>query len=319
MSTDGDPLLSSLLGIAEELYGLPPAEFTGTRNAWAKQTKADGDAALAKRVTELRKPSTAAWVVNVLMRHQGDQMAQVLDLGASLRRAQADLDGEALRDLARQRRQLTTAVTRQGRDLAKDLGQRLTEAVADQVQDTLHAAMVDEAAAQAVTCGLLVTALTSTGVASAPDEYVDAIAVPEAIGRTARPRPHPARAPAKRGLSVVPDLEEAAPAVDREAEARAAALEEARQAVTSAKSGADEARKKVRKATKRIERGQAATLQTAEELEEARRRVAELEHRLEQLDDESVEADRRKERAEAKYAAAQEALEQAQTTLQDLS
>ena len=46
-----DPLLS----IAEELYSLPPAEFTGTRNQWAKQTKADGDAELAKRVTELQE------------------------------------------------------------------------------------------------------------------------------------------------------------------------------------------------------------------------------------------------------------------------
>ena len=78
-----DPILS----IAEELYALLPAEFTGTRNQWAKQTKADGDGELAARVTELRKPSTAAWVVNMMMRHQGEQMAQLLELGASLRQA----------------------------------------------------------------------------------------------------------------------------------------------------------------------------------------------------------------------------------------
>ncbi len=154
-----DPLLS----IAEELYSLPPADFTGTRNQWSKQTKADGDPELAKRVTELRKPSMAAWVVNMLMRHQGEQMTQVLELGASLRKAQSDLDADALRELTRQRRQLTTAVTRQGRDLARELGQKLTEAVADQVQGTLHAAMVDENAAAAVRSGLLVSALDRHG------------------------------------------------------------------------------------------------------------------------------------------------------------
>ena len=60
-----------LLGIAEELYALLPADFTGTRNQWAKQTKADGDRELAARVTALRRPSVAAWVVNLLMRHRG--------------------------------------------------------------------------------------------------------------------------------------------------------------------------------------------------------------------------------------------------------
>ena len=101
-----DPLLS----IAEELYALTPSEFTGSRNEWAKQSKAE-DPELAKRILALRKPSVAAWVVNMMMRHQGDQMTQVLELGASLRQAQENLDGEAMSELTRQRRQLTTAVT----------------------------------------------------------------------------------------------------------------------------------------------------------------------------------------------------------------
>lgn len=299
-----DPLLS----IAEELYSLPPAEFTGTRNQWSKQAKADGDAELAKRVTELRKPSTAAWVVNMLMRHQGEQMTQVLELGASLRQAQSDLDADALRELTRQRRQLTTAVTRQGRDLARDLGQKVTEAVADQVQGTLHAAMVDEDAAAAVRSGLLVSALTATGVGKA--EVVDAVAVPAAIGLTARPRALPARKRAE--LSAVPDLE---PGPDEAARAREAERKVAQEAVDAALAEADEAQRRVRKAGKRVTKVQARTLQAAEELEEARRRVAELEHELETLDGEAVSADEKKERAEERYAAAQDALEQAQAAL----
>ena len=298
-----DPLLS----VAEELYALTPSEFTGSRNEWAKQTKAE-DPDLAKRILALRKPSVAAWVVNMMMRHQGEQMTQVLELGASLRQAQENLDGDALRELARQRRQLTTAVTRQGRDLAQELGQRLTEAVADQVQGTLHAAMVDQDAALAVRSGLLVSALTATGVGAA--DVVDSVAVPAAIGLTARPRPMPA--PRRAELSAVPDLEETP---DEVAAAKEAARRKAEESVEKARDDADEARRRVRKATKRVEKVQARTLQAAEELEEARRRVAELEHELETLDEDAVEADERKERAEKRYVDAQEALEQAQDAL----
>ncbi|HYO38193.1 MAG TPA: hypothetical protein VER39_00900 [Nocardioidaceae bacterium] len=314
-----DPLLS----IAEELYGLTPGEFTGTRNAWAKQTKADGDPELAKRVGELRKPSLPAWVVNMMMRHQGEEMAQVLDLGASLRQAQADLDGEALRELTRQRRQLTTAVTHQGRMLAGQLGQKVTEAVADQVQATLHAAMVDEDAAAAVRSGMLVGPLVATGVGSA--DVVDAVAVPAAIGMTARPRARTAPAasapvPERPGLSVVPPPE---PTPDEQQRAREAEQEarrrSAQEAVAAALADADEAQRRLRKADKRVKRVQAHTLQTADELDQARRRVAELEHELEGLDDEAGSAEERRVRAEQRYAEAQRALEQAQAALSELS
>jgi hypothetical protein len=305
-----DPLLS----IAEELYSLPPTEFTGTRNQWAKQTRADGDPELAKRVGELRKPSVSAWVVNMMMRHQGDQMAQVLDLGASLRQAQSDLDGEALRELTRQRRQLTTAVTHQGRTLAAELGQKVTETVADQVQSTLHAAMVDEQAAAAVRSGMLVAALAATGVDGA--DVADAVAVPAAIGLTARPRSRPAPQRAERAdLSVVPEPD---PQPDAEQKARHAERTAAQEAVDRAMQAADDAQRRLRKATKRVKRIEAGTLQAADELDQARRRVAELEHALEGLDDAAAAAADKQERAEQRYAEAQEALEAAQASLSEL-
>lgn len=305
-----------LIGIAEELYALTPADFTGTRNEWAKQTKADGDPELAKRVTALRKPSMSAWVVNMLMRHQGDQMTQVLDLGASLRQAQADLDGDALRELARQRRQLTKAVTQQGRQLARDLGHKLTESVADQVQGTLHAAMVDEGAAAAVRSGLLVSAIESTGVGAT--DVVETVAIPEAIGLTARPRATPRKAPAAKRteLSVVPEPEENEQ--EKEAVRRAEERAAAQAAVGTATANADEARRRLRKAEKRVKKVEARTLQAADELEQTKRRVAELEHELETLDQEAVAADERKETAEERYGEAQEALEEAQAELKSL-
>jgi hypothetical protein len=319
-----------LLGIAEELYGLAPGQFTGTRNEWAKRTKGEGDRELADRVGALRRPSVAAWVVNMLMRHRSDEMGQVLDLGASLRKAQADLDGEALRDLTRQRRQLTTAVTHQGRLLAGELGQKVTDAVADQVQATLHAAMVDEDAASAVRSGMLVAALEATGVGHA--DVAEAVAVPAAIGMTPRPRPEPAarRADlsvvgartAKAGTGKAGDAAEGPGDEPDDTARRQEELERrrrsAQEAVDRAADAADDARSRLRKAQKRVNKVQAATLQAADELDQARRRVAELEHDLENLDDETAEAEDRRVRAEQRYDEAAGALEEAKSRLADV-
>ena len=56
-----------------------------------------------------KKPSTAAWAVNQLVRHETEQVDQVLAVGEALREAQRTLDGEELRALTRQRRQKAMA------------------------------------------------------------------------------------------------------------------------------------------------------------------------------------------------------------------
>ncbi len=183
--SETDPLLA----VADELYGLALPEFTPARDARAKTLKAE-DADLAKRVKALKKPSTAAWVVNLLVRREAEQVEQVLAVGTALREAQAAMSGEELRTLTRQRRQLTAAVTTQARRVAAAAGVKVTQAVADQVEATLTAAMVDEGCAAAVRSGLLVTGLATTGVDAV--EPGTAVAVPEALGFTATARPRPA-------------------------------------------------------------------------------------------------------------------------------
>ena len=315
-----DPLLS----IAEELYSLAPGEFTGTRNEWARQTRADGDRELAERVTALRRPSTAAWVVNMLMRHQAEQMTQVLDLGASLRRAQADLDGDALRELTHQRRRLTTVLTQQGRELARDLGQKVTGSVAEQVEDTLHAAMVDEGAAAAVRSGMLVAALTATGVEQA--DVADALAVPAALGLAPRARTRPAAR--RTALHAVPEKPRASgdpgDPGDADVATRARQREEAearrrarQQSLDEARAAADEEKRRLRKARKRVSRLEARTLQVADELEQLRGRAAELEHELDTLDERSDRARTRRDRVEERYAQAHDALSAAETSLDE--
>ena len=104
--------MAELLEIADELYGLSLPEFTPARDARAKELKGTP---LAAQVKALRKPSTAAWVVNLLVRRETEQVEQVLAVGAALREAQASMSGDELRALTRQRRQLTAAVTTQAR------------------------------------------------------------------------------------------------------------------------------------------------------------------------------------------------------------
>jgi hypothetical protein len=47
-------------------------------------------------VKALRKPSVAAWVVNLLVRREAEQVEQVLGVGEALREAQAGMSGEEL-------------------------------------------------------------------------------------------------------------------------------------------------------------------------------------------------------------------------------
>lgn len=180
-----------LVNIAQGLYALAPQEFTASRNEQAKAARDDGDRELAEAIKALRKPSSAAWVVNMLARHQPAELEQLVDLGAALREAQENLDGAELRELNRQRHELVSAVARQARALAADLGHRVSESVATEVEQTLRAALTDAAAGAAARSGLLTHALETTGLA--PVELGDAVAVPSAVpgpddtpGRTAK-------------------------------------------------------------------------------------------------------------------------------------
>ena len=248
--------MAELLEIADQLYGLPLPEFTPARDARAKALKGTD---LAKQVKALRKPSVAAWVVNLLVRRESQQVEQVLSVGAALREAQASMSGDALRELTRQRRQLTAAVTTRARRTAREEGTRVTDAVADQVEATLTAAMVDADCARAVRSGMLVTALATTGLA--PADLAGAIAVPEALGfqapaRAAEPPPRP-------DLHVVPD-----PEADRKA------IEAAERALAAAQSDLDEATETHDEATAAYDELAARSLQLQAEIDELRGRIA---------------------------------------------
>lgn len=145
---------------ADELYRLPPEEFTAARDAAAKAVKDAGDTEVAKELKALRKPSVAAWLVNVLVAEQPDLVEQLLVLGPALAEAQAKGQGDELRALGAQRRDLVDAVVAQAVELA---GRSTTAAVRDEVASTLETALADQEAAEAVRSGRLVRALSYAG------------------------------------------------------------------------------------------------------------------------------------------------------------
>ena len=273
--------LSPLLEIADELYALPLGDFTPARDAKAKSLKGTD---LAAAVKTLRKPSLAAWVVNLFVRREAAQVEQVLSVGAALREAQAGMSGEELRALTKQRRQLTAAITQQARTLARHEGVKVTQAVADQVESTLTAAIVSERCGAAIRSGLLVAALATTGV----DELDPAgsLAVPDALGFTATTT---APAPSKRpDLRVVadPDADEKARTAAEEA------LTEAEEAVVEAQTAYDDT-------AVEVEQLEAKQLQIQAEIDEFKRQIAALEEAHDEVDDDLVEAEEARDEARA--------------------
>ena len=217
--------MSTLEESAQELYALAPSDFTAERNRRAKEVRTAGDATLADRIQKLRKPTTAAWLLNILVRTHRDDVDQVLALGAELRAAQGVLSGDELRALDRTRRQLTHAVTDQARALGREAGHPVSEQVAGAVEETLRAAMTDPAAAAALSTGLLTDAFSATGLDPVALDGLVAVpttTLPASDAGAPRPRGRPAASTEERG----PDASEVR-AAEVALEEAVAALEEA--------------------------------------------------------------------------------------------
>lgn len=279
----------ALTAAADELYALVPEEFTAARNARARDAKTD-DTALGQRIGEFRKPSPAAWILNQLVREQPDAVDELLDLGADLRDAQAAGDGKTLTTVGAERRQLIAGLLRQATHIADAADRSPSRAVLDEVEQTLIAATVDEAAGGALRTGRLTRSLQAVGF-----EAVDLDGAVAGEASAARPRklraakPGAATGTAKRtGAGKkgegADEQAEADAAAEREAAARAA-REQADADVQDAKGRLDAAAKALAEAEDLLK----AAEWNADELRDERH---ELETRLKALRSEIVDAER---------------------------
>ncbi|MGW6359960.1 hypothetical protein ACWFR5_33545 [Streptomyces sp. NPDC055092] len=140
--------------VAEELYRLPPVQFTAARNARAAEAKRAGDAATARRIAAFRKPSLAAWVSNLLAREK-EEAGQLLELAEALREAHRTLDPEQFRTLSHQQHVVVAGLARQAGGLARQAGQPVSPSVLHEVEQILHAALADPEVAEQWATGRL--------------------------------------------------------------------------------------------------------------------------------------------------------------------
>ena len=165
--------------VADELYALPPEDFTAARTAAAKADKAN-----AKQINALRKPTVGAWLVNRLARNDSDLLEQLLRLGPALADAQQTGQGDALRELGQQRRQLLAAVTDTAFAAA---GRAPTAASRAEVESTLEAALADPTTADAVRSGRLVRSLSYAGFGGVDLDGAVAISRPSKTALAEKP------------------------------------------------------------------------------------------------------------------------------------
>ncbi len=272
-----DGSVDELTAIADRLYAGPADAFTDARNLAAREC---GDKSLAARVKKLKKPSVAAWSINLLVRRESDQIDSVLQLAESLRAAAEALDGDELRALTRQRRQLTTALASTARSLAREAGVRLTPPVVEQVEAMLNAAMLDPLAAEVIRTGRVVTAFSSTGVSELDVDAV--VALPEALDVRATPVEPPAgdeedTSSGAVELRVVPDT--------------GAKLAAAEDALEEANGHVAEAEAELAGVEESVESLNARRLQLQGEADELRRRLAAIEDDVDRVDDDLEEAE----------------------------
>lgn len=289
-----------LAAIADELYGLEPGEFTAARNDAAKQAKAAGDAALAAAIEALLKPSTAAWLVNQLTRRHPEQIDELLGIGDALREATSAADAAALKDLNAARRAVLAAMGRSAQALARELGHPASDSVAREVEETLHAGLVDAAAGVGVRSGRLVKALAPAGFGEV--DLTGALAVPG--GAT----PPPASKPKTDKASKEAAAERARAEALEQAWAAAA---ETREALETAGADATEAETGLGLATAHREQTEADVEDAIEALRAARESLAEAERN-------ERDAAKRQRAAEKALDAAQRKSDKASAALKDL-
>jgi hypothetical protein len=143
---------------ADELYGLPPGEFTSARDERVKQLRKD-DREAADAVKALKKPTVAAWALNQLARERGKDVDALLKAGEKLQSAQEDLlaggDRAAFQRAAATERELVAELAAEAVSLTRESRERPGAGLEEKIAATLHAAALDEETADRLRAGRL--------------------------------------------------------------------------------------------------------------------------------------------------------------------
>jgi hypothetical protein len=122
-----------------ELYQAEPEDFMQRRAELAAGARAEGEAAVAKQIAALRKPTRSAWVVNRLVRNDPEVTTRLAALSTKLHAAEGSADGARIRELTAARSRLVDELTRQA---LEDLPAP-PAALREEVTATFDAALAD--------------------------------------------------------------------------------------------------------------------------------------------------------------------------------
>ncbi|MCG5440325.1 hypothetical protein PSH25_004996, partial [Micromonospora sp. PSH25] len=86
--------------LVQQLYRTPPDRFVAARDAAVAEARRAGDPATARQLARLRRPTVAAWLVNLLAIRRPELVADLVQLADALRVAQRELRGPRLRELS---------------------------------------------------------------------------------------------------------------------------------------------------------------------------------------------------------------------------
>lgn len=110
----------------DDLFALPPQEFTAARDELAKKLASEGDKERAAEVKGIRKPTLIAWALNQLARRHRDDLEALIEAGDALRSAQrkalSGVKGAEFRPAAERRRKLVQELTRKTVDILGEVG-----------------------------------------------------------------------------------------------------------------------------------------------------------------------------------------------------
>jgi hypothetical protein len=255
--------------VADRLYALPPAEFTVARADEAARTS---DAATARAIKALRRPTNAAHEVNALVRENLDALDELLAIGDDLRRAMAG-NGDDVRSLTEQRREL----------ISRLVSLELPVGVREDVIATLEAATADPDLGAAVRSGRLVKGLRYAGFGAMPD-LDDALATPVSVVKPRAAAKVRAPAPRTAKKAVAEQAKPPAPPVELTAARQrvldlAGAADDAQRRYELAARSAVEARRVLESAEAERAAAHKAAREAHAEADKARRELGRLERR----------------------------------------
>jgi hypothetical protein len=238
-----------------ELYEADPDDFTRRRQELTAHAREAGEAAVAKQIAGLRKPTRSAWVVNRLVRDDPAAADRLAALAAELRGEEQSMDGARIRELTAARGRLVDELTRQA--LAGLPAP--PAALREEVSATLDAAIADPGVA--ANLGTLVRAAHWAGFGLVP--------LPEGAPAARKPPPPPAEAAAEREQrrqEKIDMTERAVAQADQDAEAATVAERDAEDAVQRLEAELADARQWLAQARRQAYQAESRQRRAASEL-----------------------------------------------------